>query len=82
MGYNHTGWQCFKVTGTFKNPSVYFLTVQLDLNLTLACAVPASKNSRSACAQPGPRIFCRFTHKRKSLVCYTRAHCTRRREPR
>ena len=32
-------------------------TVQLDFNLTLACAVPASKNTRSACAQPGPRVF-------------------------
>ena len=32
-------------------------TVQLDLNLRLACAVPASKNTRSSCAQPGPRVF-------------------------
>ena len=32
-------------------------TVQLDLTLTLTCAVPASKNTRSACAQPGLRVF-------------------------
>ena len=27
------------------------------MSLTLACAVPASKNTRSACAQPGQRVF-------------------------
>ena len=36
----------------------FWSMVQLDLNLTLACAVPVSINTRSACAQPGTRIFC------------------------
>ena len=31
--------------------------MQLDLNLMLVCAVPASKNTHSECSQPGKRIF-------------------------
>ena len=34
-----------------------FIMVHLDLNFMLACAVPTSKNTRSACAQPGTRDF-------------------------
>ena len=33
------------------------LTVQLDLNLTLACAVPASINTRSACYNQDHAFF-------------------------
>ena len=33
-----------------------FNTVQLDLNLMFVCAVPMSKSTRSACAQPGTRV--------------------------
>ena len=32
--------------------------VQLDLNLMLVCAVPVSKNTRSARTQQGTRVFC------------------------
>ena len=32
-------------------------TVQLDLNLMLEHTVPASKNTHSACAQPGTYVF-------------------------
>ena len=31
--------------------------VQHNLNLTLACTVPVSENTRSACAQLGIRVF-------------------------
>ena len=42
---------------TLLRHSMCIYTVQLNLNLTLACTVPTSKNTRSACAQPGPRVF-------------------------
>ena len=44
-------------------PDMLLRTVQLDLNLTLSCAVPASKNTRSACEHPETRAFLLFIRK-------------------
>ena len=43
--------------------------VQLDLNLMLTCTVPARKNARFVCAQPGTHVFADLhTNKNPSRV--------------
>ena len=72
---------------SFINPDDYsllrilFHMVQLDLNLMLACAVPASKNTFHVCTIRNMRFLLIYMQT-KFLVCNTRAHCTRRRKPR